>query len=75
MKRINLFSVLCTAILALLVTSCHNQDAEFPDFGRTTVYFAYQFPVRTIVLGDDTYDTSLDNAHQCQIYATRGRVS
>jgi len=74
MKRINLFSVLCTAILALLVTSCHNQDAEFPDFGRTTVYFAYQFPVRTIVLGDDTYDTSLDNAHQCQIYATMGGV-
>ncbi|MTK54498.1 DUF5627 domain-containing protein [Paludibacter sp.] len=74
MKRFNLLSILCAGAIALLMTSCKNQDVEFPDYGRTTVYFAYQYPVRTIVLGDDTYDTSLDNAHQCQIYATMGGV-
>ena len=58
--------------LALTSVSC-NQDHEFPDFeGGTTAYFAYQDPVRTLVLGNDIYDNSLDNAHKCQIWATMG---
>ena len=58
--------------LALTSASC-NQDHEFPDFeGGTTAYFAYQDPVRTLVLGNDIYDNSLDNAHKCQIWATMG---
>lgn len=58
---------------ASLFTSCENSDNEFDDYeGGTTVYFAYQYPVRTIVLGDDDYDTSLDKAHKCQIEATFG---
>lgn len=32
--------------------------------------FVYQSPVRTIVLGDDEYDTSLDKEHKCKIKAT-----
>lgn len=57
---------------ALTSASC-NQDHEFPDFeGGTTAYFAYQDPVRTLVLGNDIYDNSLDNAHKCQIWATMG---
>ena len=59
--------------LAAALTGCKNGDADFPDFeGGTTAYFAYQYPVRTIVLGDDEYDTTLDKAHQCQIKATFG---
>ena len=58
---------------AASLTSCENGDIEFPDYEEgTTVYFAYQYPVRTIVLGDDEYDTSLDKAHKCQIKATFG---
>ena len=58
--------------LALTSASC-NQDHECPDFeGGTTAYFAYQDPVRTLVLGNDIYDNSLDNAHKCQIWATMG---
>ncbi|GAF04032.1 hypothetical protein JCM21142_72725 [Saccharicrinis fermentans DSM 9555 = JCM 21142] len=38
------------------------------------MYFAYQYPVRTIVLGDDIVDNSMDNAHKCKIYATMGGV-
>jgi hypothetical protein len=54
-------------------SSCKNGDKTFDDFEEgTTVYFAYQTPVRTIVLGDDEYDTSLDKAHKCQIQATFG---
>ena len=59
--------------LAATLTGCKNGSADFPDFeGGTTAYFAYQYPVRTIVLGDDDYDTTLDKAHQCQIKATFG---
>jgi hypothetical protein len=59
----------------VLLTSCQNQDIEFPDYKYTTVYFAYQSPVRTLTLGTDyVYDNSLDTAHQCMIYATMGGV-
>ncbi|MBK5721687.1 DUF1735 domain-containing protein [Dysgonomonas sp. Marseille-P4677] len=75
MKLSKLLSILLVGVLTTLVTSCENQDVEFPDYeGGTSVYFAYQYPVRTIVLGDDTYDTSLDNEHRCEIYATMGGV-
>ena len=53
--------------------SCESGDQSFPDYeGGTTAYFPYQYPVRTIVLGDDEYDTSMDKAHKCQIKATFG---
>ncbi len=57
-----------------LFTACHNQDWDFPDYDYTTVYFAYQYPVRTLVLGEDIYDNTLDNAHKCKIMATMGGV-
>lgn len=60
-------------VITLAYTSCYNADKEFPDFeGGTTAYFAYQFPVRTLVLGNDIYDNTLDNAHKCRIWATMG---
>jgi hypothetical protein len=59
--------------LSLAYTSCYNADKEFPDFdGGTKAYFAYQNPIRTLVLGNDIYDNSLDNAHKCRIWATMG---
>ena len=59
--------------MALTYSSCYNADHEFPDYeGGTTAYFAYQFPVRTLVLGNDIYDNSLDNANKCQIWSTMG---
>jgi hypothetical protein len=74
MKRYNLRSILCTAVLTLFMMSCENQEIKFPDYGETSVYFAYQYPVRTIVLGEDIFDTTLDNEHKCEIYATMGGV-
>lgn len=72
MKRDNLRSIWCIGLLAVLTMSCENQEIQFPDYGKSTVYFPYQYPVRTIVLGEDIYDTSLDNEHRCEIYATVG---
>ena len=59
--------------LSLAYTSCYNADKEFPDYqDGTTAYFAYQYPVRTLILGNDIYDNTLDNAHKCQIWSTMG---
>ena len=59
--------------VSLAYTSCYNSDRDFPDYQEgTTAYFAYQFPVRTLVLGNDIYDNTLDNAHKCQIWSTMG---
>lgn len=75
MKLFKLLSILSAGVSVSLLTCCENRDITFPDYeGGTTVYFAYQYPVRTIVLGDDTYDTTLDNEHRCEIYATMGGV-
>lgn len=59
----------------LTVSSCKNQDWEFPDYDYKTVYFADQFPVRTITFGEDLlYDNSSDNQGKFQIMATMGGV-
>ena len=59
--------------LSLTCASCYNADREFPDYEKgTTAYFAYQNPVRTLVLGNDIYDNTLDNAHKCRIWSTMG---
>ncbi len=62
-------------ILSLIISvmsACKNDDWKFPDSPNSTVYFPYQYPVRTITLGEDIFDTSLDNAHKCKIMATWG---
>lgn len=59
--------------LSLTCVSCYNSENEFPDYeGGTTAYFAYQNPVRTLILGNDIYDNTLDNEHKCRIWATMG---
>ncbi len=72
MKR---YIKMVAALLTLMAsfTACENGDQAFDDYeGGTTAYFAYQSPVRTIVLGDDEYDTTLDKAHKFKILATFG---
>jgi len=69
MKRTFLISLIVLAALA----AC-NKDWSFPDYKYTTVYFPYQSPVRTLVLGKDIYDNTLDNQHKFLIMATMGGV-
>ena len=61
-------------LFAAVSTSCENSDWEFPDYDYQAVYFANQYPVRTITLGEDIYDTSMDNEWKCMIMATIGGV-
>ena len=58
--------IMKTKILLLLLTAlgqfaCQNQDWDFPDFDYTATYFPFQYPVRTLVLGDYVYDNQNDN--------------
>ena len=68
---------LSSVLAAMLFTACENGDWSFPDYDHTAVYFAYQYPIRTITLGEENpnvTDNTLDNKHQCQIMATMGGV-
>ena len=73
MKLKNFIYGVALGALSLTYTSCYNADKEFPDYeGGTTAYFAYQNPVRTLILGNDIYDNTLDNEHKCRIWSTMG---
>lgn len=56
------------------LSACEKRTGEFPDFDYTTGYFPYQYPVRTLVLGDYIYDNSNDNNHKFIISAAMGGV-
>jgi hypothetical protein len=56
------------------LTSCENFEINHPDFDYTTGFFPYQFPVRTLVLGDYIYDNSNDNAHKFVVSVAMGGV-
>ena len=47
-------------LVALMLTGCTNQDRDFEDFTEQSVYFPLQYPIRTIVLGEDRIDNSID---------------
>ena len=64
---------LISFVLLSILTAC-NKKTEFPDYKYTTVYFPYQAPVRTLVLGEDMYDNTMDNLHKFTIMATMGGV-
>jgi hypothetical protein len=73
MKINKIFIVLL--LIVIVLASCENQTISYPDFDYQTVYFANQFPVRTLQLGDDLFvDTSIDNQHKVAIKATMGGV-
>ena len=73
MKLKNYIYGVALGVFSLTFASCYNADKEFPDYEEgTTAYFAYQFPVRTLVLGNDIYDNTLDNEHKCRIWSTMG---
>ena len=73
MKLKNYIYGIALGALSLTYVSCYNADKEFSDYEKgTTAYFAYQYPVRTLILGNDIYDNTLDNEHKCRIWATMG---
>lgn len=63
------------AVAAGLLASCKNNEVVYPDFDYSTVYFASQYPLRTLELGEDLLvDNSLDNQRKVAIKATIGGV-
>ncbi len=70
MKKI--ISILFTGIL---LYSCTNRDIEFDDYNYTTVYFPFQMPIRTLILGDESVgDNSIDLESAFTIGVTMGGV-
>jgi hypothetical protein len=47
-------------LVATCMAACENQENKFPDYDYNAVYFPYQFPIRTLSLGTDDIDNSLD---------------
>ena len=71
MKKIILSMMAACAMF--FATSCENSDVTFDNYDYQTVYFATQYPVRTITLGEDAaYPNEDDNQHKFQIKATLG---
>jgi len=56
MNRILPYLMLATLMLA----ACENDPKSFDDFTTQSVYFPLQYPIRTIVLGEDRIDNSID---------------
>jgi len=69
MKKILIILALFTGLIA-----CENFNQDFPDYKFNAVYFPYQYPVRTLVLGDDIYDNTNDNNHMFLISAAIGGI-
>lgn len=59
----------------MLLFSCTNRDIEFDDFDYTTVYFPFQMPIRTLILGDESVgDNTIDQEKAFTIGITMGGV-
>jgi hypothetical protein len=68
MKKIILSSILAV----FLISGCTNDPNNFPNYTTQAVYFPYQYPVRTLVLGESTVDNSIDRQHAFNIGAAIG---
>lgn len=55
-----------------LFSACQNKEVSFPDHKYNAVYFPLQYPLRTLILGDDRSDNSLDKKLQFNIGVSIG---
>lgn len=57
----------------VLLFSCTNQEIEFEDFAYQSVYFPFQYPLRSLMLGDEVIgDNSIDLEHAFSIGVSVG---
>lgn len=59
--------ILFLLVMLSTAVSCYNDDITFEDYSQQSVYFPYQYPVRTLSLGNDKIDNSLDKMHRFHI--------
>ncbi|MDO6439572.1 DUF1735 domain-containing protein [Cyclobacterium sp. 1_MG-2023] len=67
MKKIIIYLILVIGTMA-----CKDQEFEFYDFDYTAVYFPIQLPLRTLSLGEDRIDNTLDKSLQFDIAVSIG---
>jgi len=67
MKNILIFALLIIGIIA-----CDNREVIFPDYDEQNVYFPLQFPIRTLSMGEDRIDNSLDKESKFDIGVSIG---
>lgn len=73
--KISKTNILIVFFAIMFFPSCQNDPVTFGDFDYTGTYFAWQYPVRTLVLGEVSYyDNSNDLMHQFEIKASMGGV-
>ena len=71
MKNVVIFLLVVLAGLS----ACQNFNIDHPDNPIGTAgYFPYQYPVRTLILGDYIYDNANDNAYKFVISVAMGGV-
>ncbi|MFC2115924.1 DUF5627 domain-containing protein [Bacteroidota bacterium] len=59
--------------ITVIAFSCSNQDIEFDDYENNAVYFPYQSPLRTLILGDEVIgDNTIDLEHAFSVGAAIG---
>jgi len=64
--------VLTYLLLILGIAACENQPLEFGDFDYKSVYFPIQLPLRTLSLGEDRIDNTLDKEYKFDIGVSIG---
>lgn len=64
--------VLYMILFAWVFAACQNQPLEFEDYDIQAVYFPYQRPLRTLSLGEDRIDNSLDKEGKFDIGVSIG---
>ena len=65
-------NIIISVIIIIGLAACENQEQNFPDFDYKTVYFPIQLPVRTLSLGEDRVDNTLDREHKFDIGVSIG---
>lgn len=64
---------LLSIVVLLFSISCENQEVEFDDFAYQSVYFPYQTPLRSLMLGDEVIgDNTIDLEHAFSIGVSVG---
>lgn len=67
MKKILIYIVIVIGVMA-----CKDQKFEFQDYDHTAVYFPLQLPLRTLSMGEDRIDNTLDKKFQFDIGVSIG---
>lgn len=74
-KTLDMKKLLIILAIVLSIAACENQEQDFADFGTTSVYFPFQTPARTLILGNyDLGDNENDNNHRFEIGVTMSGV-